>query len=42
MGYVVLGVECMLMRMGSELHCGWLDVESFAVCIVGMGVSQNV
>ena len=25
MGWVVLGVECMLMCMGSELCCGWLQ-----------------
>ena len=28
-GWVVLGVECMLMCMGSELCCGWLQCSCY-------------
>ena len=30
MGWVVLGVECMLMCMGGELCCGWLRCSCYA------------
>ena len=28
-GWVVLGVQCMLMCMGSELCCGWLQCSCY-------------
>ena len=28
-GWVVLGLECMLMCIGSELFCGWLQCSSY-------------
>ena len=28
-GWVVLGVECMLMCMGSEICCGWLQYSCY-------------
>ena len=29
MGWVVLGVECMLMCMGSKICCGWLQYSCY-------------
>ena len=30
MGWIALGLECMLICIGSELRCGWLPILSMA------------